>query len=78
MTVTYIHKVPSASKMGAFLRLLAIWRGSVVKGIWKDLAAFCLMYTAISVSYRYCTVVTVLYTLYTLHCTGTGWSKTKK
>ena len=59
MTVTYIHKVPSASKMGAFLRLLAIWRGSVVKGIWKDLAAFCLMYTAISVSYRYCPVTTV-------------------
>ena len=53
MTVTYIHRVPSAAKIGAFVRLLAIWRGSVMKGIWKDLVTFCLLYTAISLSYRY-------------------------
>ena len=52
MTVTYIHHVPSAGKIGAFFRLLAIWRGSVMKGIWKDLVTFCLLYTGISLSYR--------------------------
>ena len=53
MTVTYIHRVPSAAKIGAFFRLLAIWKGSVMKGIWKDLAVFCVLYSGISLSYRY-------------------------
>ena len=53
MTVTYIHRVPSAAKIGAFFRLLVIWKGSVMKGIWKDLAVFCVLYSAISLSYRY-------------------------
>ena len=53
MTVTYIHRVPSAAKIGAFFRLLAIWKGSVMKGIWKDLAIFCVLYSGISLSYRY-------------------------
>ena len=53
MTVTYIHHVPTAGKMGAFFRLLFIWKGGVVKGIWRDLLMYCIFYTAISVGYRY-------------------------
>ena len=53
MTVTYIHHVPTAGKMGAFFRLLFIWKGGVVKGIWRDLVMYCILYAAISVGYRY-------------------------
>ena len=53
MTVTYIHRVPSADKLGAFFRLLAIWKGGVLKGIWKDLMAYFAVYGVLSVCYRY-------------------------
>ena len=53
MTVTYIHQVPTAGKVGSFFRLLLMWRGGVVKGIWRDLFIYCVLYAAISVAYRY-------------------------
>ena len=53
MTVTYIHRVHSASKIGAFFRLLGIWKGGVFKGIWNDFVLYFLLYAIISVSYRY-------------------------
>ena len=53
MTVTYIQHVPTAGKIGAFFRLLFMWKGGVVKGIWRDLVIYCLLYSAISVGYRY-------------------------
>ena len=53
MTVTYIHRVPSADKLGAFFRLLALWKGSVLKGIWKDLMAYFAVYAVLSICYRY-------------------------
>eukprot|EP00092_Neocalanus_flemingeri_P040560 GFUD01044166.1.p1 GENE.GFUD01044166.1~~GFUD01044166.1.p1 ORF type:complete len:517 (+),score=100.24 GFUD01044166.1:245-1795(+) len=53
MTVTYIQYVPTAGKIGAFFRLLIIWKGGVVKGIWRDLVMYCVLYAAISVGYRY-------------------------
>ena len=53
MTVTYIQHVHTAGKVGAFLRLLTIWRGGVFKGIWRDLLIFCFLYGAISVVYRF-------------------------
>ena len=52
MTVTYIQHVHTAGKVGAFLRLLTIWRGGVFKGIWRDLLIFCFLYGVISVIYR--------------------------
>ena len=52
MTVTYIQHCHTAGKLGAFLRLLAIWRGSVFQVIWKDLVVFCSLYGLISLSYR--------------------------
>jgi len=53
MTVSYIHHVPSADQVGSFLRLLVLWKGGVVKGIWKDFTMYFLLYTAISLSYRF-------------------------
>ena len=53
MTVTYIHHVPSAESIGSFFRLLALWKGGVVKGIWKDFVMYFLVYTVISLCYRF-------------------------
>ena len=53
MTVTYIQHVPTAGKIGAFFRLLFLWKGGVAKGIWRDLVMYCVLYASISVSYRY-------------------------
>merc|ERR1711892_441039 len=53
MTVTYIQHVPTAGKIGAFFRLLFMWKGGVVKGIWRDLVLYCVLYAGISVGYRY-------------------------
>jgi len=52
MTVTYIQHVHTAGKVGAFLRLLTIWRGSVFSGIWRDLLLYCCLYAGISAGYR--------------------------
>merc|ERR1711892_239747 len=53
MTVTYIQHVPTAGKIGAFFRLLLMWKGGVVKGVWRDLVIYSICYAAISVGYRY-------------------------
>ena len=53
MTVTYIQHVPTAGKIGAFFRLLFMWKGGVVKGIWRGLVLYCVLYAVISVGYRY-------------------------
>ena len=51
MTVTYIQQV-HFKNLGAFFRLLGIWKGGVFKGIWKDLLIYLLLYTAVSIIYR--------------------------
>jgi len=53
MTVTYIQHVHTAGKVGTFTSLLTIWKGSVFKGIWRDLLIYCVLYGAISVLYRF-------------------------
>jgi hypothetical protein len=53
MTVTYIQHVQTAGKFCAFFRLLFMWKGGVVKGIWRDLVVYCSVYAAISLGYRY-------------------------
>ena len=53
MTVTYIHHVPSADTPGSFLRLLLLWKGSVFKGIWKDLLLYLTVYGVLSIFYRF-------------------------
>ena len=52
MTVTYMHHVHTAGKVGAFLRLLFLWKGSIYQGIWGDLLLFWLCYFSISFTYR--------------------------
>ena len=51
MTVTYIHHVPSAEKVGSFFRLLTLWRGGVVKGIWRDLVMYFSVYVILVMVY---------------------------
>eukprot|EP00092_Neocalanus_flemingeri_P043722 GFUD01048256.1.p1 GENE.GFUD01048256.1~~GFUD01048256.1.p1 ORF type:complete len:446 (+),score=120.92 GFUD01048256.1:136-1473(+) len=51
MTVTYIQHVHTAGRLGT-LRLLTIWKGGVVKGIWRDLLLYLILYAGISITYR--------------------------
>jgi len=53
MTVSYAKHVHTVSKVGNFLRLLKIWRGSLFKSIWRDLISYLCLYTIISLLYRY-------------------------
>ena len=53
MTVTYLQHIHTAGKVGAFLRLLIIWKGSIFKGIWRDLVMFLFFYFLISFIYRF-------------------------
>ena len=52
MTVTYMQHIHTAGKVGAFLRLMVIWKGSIFKGIWRDLLMFWILYFSISAVYR--------------------------
>jgi len=52
MTVTYLEYVPTA-RCGNLFLLLKIWRGSIFKGVWKNLTIFCTFYAIISLCYRW-------------------------
>ncbi|GMT00886.1 hypothetical protein PENTCL1PPCAC_23060, partial [Pristionchus entomophagus] len=52
MTVGYM-KIAATAKLGTFLRLLLRWRGSVWKGVWRELAAWLFFYNWISIVYRF-------------------------
>uniref|UniRef100_W8C132 Bestrophin homolog n=1 Tax=Ceratitis capitata TaxID=7213 RepID=W8C132_CERCA len=52
MTVSYQAQV-ATSNFNCFLKLLARWRGSIYKIIWKDLAAFLVLYYSLSIMYRF-------------------------
>jgi hypothetical protein len=52
MTVSYVQHMPESSLRGV-TSILAIWRGSIYKGIWKPLTTYCLIYLAFSVLYRH-------------------------
>lgn len=51
MTIIYQYRVATTS-LGGFLRLLAAWRGSVYKLLYKEAAIFALLYAALSLLYR--------------------------
>ena len=53
MTVTYSSKVANATFFG-FHRLLLKWRGSIYKLLYREFIVFAVLYTAISLMYRYC------------------------
>ncbi|XP_072513013.1 bestrophin-2a [Salminus brasiliensis] len=52
MTVTYTARVANARFCG-FSKLLLAWRGSIYKVLYKEVLAFFIMYTAISITYRF-------------------------
>ncbi|GLH09877.1 Bestrophin homolog [Gryllus bimaculatus] len=53
MTVTYSGQVANCSAFGCFTRILAKWRGSVYKLIWKELLAYLAIYFMINSVYKY-------------------------
>ena len=50
MTVAYLHHLQS-SGLG-FYRILFLWAGSIYKGIWRPLFAYCLLYSFVTLFYR--------------------------
>ncbi|XP_036416231.1 bestrophin-2 [Colossoma macropomum] len=52
MTVTYTARVANARFCG-FSKLLLAWRGSIYKVLYKEVLAFFIMYTGISITYRF-------------------------
>ncbi|XP_031539200.2 bestrophin-3 [Vicugna pacos] len=52
MTVTYSSKVANATFFG-FHRLLLKWRGSIYKLLYREFIVFAVLYTAISLAYRF-------------------------
>ncbi|XP_060079824.1 bestrophin-1-like [Ylistrum balloti] len=51
MTIAYQYRVATA-RLGTFVKLLGIWKGSIYKLMYKEVLIFILLYTAISCSYR--------------------------
>ncbi|KAK7105814.1 bestrophin homolog 17-like [Littorina saxatilis] len=51
MTIIYQYRVATTS-LGGFLKLLVAWRGSVYKLLFKETLIFCLLYAALSLTYR--------------------------
>jgi len=51
MTVTYMQHVHTA-KFGSFIRLLGLWRGSIFKGIGRNILVYLVLYTGISFAYQ--------------------------
>ena len=52
MTVTYMQHVHTAS-FGSFIRVLTQWRGSIFKGIGRNLLLYCLLLAVTQVTYRF-------------------------
>lgn len=53
MTVSYAQFTHTSAKIGVFLRVLRIWRGGVLKGVWRELLIFISVYAIISLIYRF-------------------------
>ncbi|CAO1430123.1 unnamed protein product [Diamesa tonsa] len=53
MTVSYMDDVATASKFGAFLKILFRWKGSIYKLIWFDLCVYLVSYYLLHLLYRF-------------------------
>jgi len=53
MTVSYAYKVATASKVGAFRKVMTTWRGSLYKLTKYDLLIYMLLYAIISLTYHH-------------------------
>lgn len=52
MTVSYVSQI-ATSKFWKFFRLLILWKGSIYKMVWFELLLFGVLYSAISIMYRW-------------------------
>lgn len=52
MTVSYAKHVHTVT-CGGFLHLFRLWKGSLIKGIWKDLLLYIGLFSAITIFYRH-------------------------
>ena len=53
MTIQYAQKVACVSRIGSFRKVMSIYRGSVYKLTRFDLIIYLLLYTFISIMYRF-------------------------
>ncbi|XP_025406008.1 uncharacterized protein LOC112680194 isoform X3 [Sipha flava] len=53
MTVSYSRLVANGSSFGCFGSILCKWRGSVYKLVWRELAAYLMVYFALNLAYRF-------------------------
>ena len=53
MTVAYSNQVFSSRGVDIFLRLLFRWKGSIYKLVWVELCIYVLLYSILSILYRF-------------------------
>ncbi|XP_014247169.1 uncharacterized protein LOC106665333 isoform X2 [Cimex lectularius] len=53
MTVTYTAQVASCKRFGCFWKLLFRWKGSIYKLLWPNLTVYIMMYSTLSICYRF-------------------------
>ena len=49
----FLAQVATASGLGVFWKLLFIWRGSIYKLVWTNLAVYIVLYYTLSLTYRF-------------------------
>ncbi|KAF6202441.1 hypothetical protein GE061_004840 [Apolygus lucorum] len=50
---TYTAKVATCKRFGCFWKLLFLWKGSIYKLLWPNLIAYFIMYSTLSICYRF-------------------------
>ncbi|KAK9500421.1 hypothetical protein O3M35_001691 [Rhynocoris fuscipes] len=53
MTVTYSAQVASCKRFGCFWKLLLRWKGSIYKLLWPNLFVYIMLYSTLSITYRF-------------------------
>ena len=53
MTISYGQQVATSSGLGVFWKLLFLWRGSIYKLVWTNLALYIFLYYSLSLTYRF-------------------------
>ena len=53
MTVAYSEHVFNSTSNAIFIKLLLRWKGSIYKLIWRDLLIYVLLYSMLSLTYRF-------------------------
>lgn len=53
MTISYGQQVATSTGLGVFWKLLFLWRGSIYKLVWTNLALYIFLYYSLSLTYRF-------------------------